>query len=79
MAPATVALTRYPPQTSAMSASTEGRNVATANIPGAFMQTKMKGTVHMVLEGTTMAKLLVKIDPKLYRNHLLIKKGKPVM
>jgi hypothetical protein len=52
--------------------------VTTADIPGAFMQTEMKGTVQMVLEGT-MAELLVKIDPKLYRKHLLIKKGKPIM
>jgi hypothetical protein len=37
----------------------EGRNVATANIPGTFMQTDMVDTVHMVLEGT-MAELLVK-------------------
>jgi hypothetical protein len=29
----------------------EGRNVATADIPGAFMQTYMEGTVHMMLEG----------------------------
>jgi hypothetical protein len=56
----------------------EGRDVATADIPGAFMQTDMVDTVHMVLEGT-MAELLVKIDPKLYRKYLLIKKGKPVM
>jgi hypothetical protein len=56
----------------------EGRDVATAGIPGAFMQTDMVDTVHMVLEGT-MAELLVEIDPKLYRKYLLIKKGKPVM
>jgi hypothetical protein len=52
----------------------EGRGVATANISGAFMQTDRVDTVHMVLEGT-MAELLVKIDPKLYRKYLLIKKG----
>jgi hypothetical protein len=56
----------------------KGRDVATADIPGAFMQTDMVDTVHMVLEGT-MVELLVKIDPKLYRKYLLIKKGKPVM
>jgi hypothetical protein len=44
----------------------EGHDVATADIPGAFMQTDMVDTVQMVLEGT-MAELLVKIDPKLYR------------
>ena len=56
----------------------EGRDVATADIPGAFMQTDMVDTVHMKLEGT-MAELLVKIDPKLYRKYLLMQKGKPVM
>ena len=56
----------------------ERRDVATADIPGAFMQTDMEDTVHMVLEGK-MAELLVKIDPKLYRKYLLIEKGKPVM
>jgi hypothetical protein len=55
----------------------EGHDSVTSNIPGAFMQTEMRGTVHMVLEGT-MAKLLVKINPKLYPKHLLMKKGKPV-
>jgi hypothetical protein len=43
----------------------EGRDVATTDIPGAFMRTDMVDTVHMVLEGT-VAELLVKIDPKLY-------------
>ncbi len=56
----------------------ERRHVATADIPGAFMQTDMEDTVHMVLEGK-MAELLVKIDPKLYRKYLLVKKGKSVM
>jgi hypothetical protein len=32
----------------------------------------------MVLEGT-MAELLVKLDPNLYRKYIQIKKGKPVM
>jgi hypothetical protein len=52
----------------------EGRNVATADIPGAFMQTDMGGTVHMMLEGK-MAELLARLDPKLYRKHLMIKRG----
>lgn len=42
----------------------EGRDVATTDIPGAFMQTNMDDTVHMILQGK-MAELLVKIDPKL--------------
>jgi hypothetical protein len=56
----------------------EGRDVAAADIPGTFMQTDMEGTVHMVLEGT-MAKLLVKVDPKLDHRHLMMKYGKPMM
>jgi hypothetical protein len=56
----------------------ERRDVATVDIPGAFMQTYMEDTVHMVLEGT-MAELLVKLDSKLYRKYIQIKKGKPVM
>jgi hypothetical protein len=56
----------------------ERRDVATVDIPGAFMQIDMKDTVHMVLEGT-MAGLLVKLDPKLYQKYIQVKKGKPVM
>jgi hypothetical protein len=56
----------------------EGRDVATADIPGALMQTNMEGTVHMMLEGK-VAELLVTSDPKLYRKYLLNQNGKPVM
>jgi hypothetical protein len=56
----------------------EHRDVATADIPGAFMQTDMDDTVHMMLEGK-MAELLVKIDPKLYRKYLKTRNGKPIM
>ena len=56
----------------------EWRDVATADIPGAFMQTDMEDTIHMMLEGK-MAELLVKIDPKLYQKYLLVKNGKPIM
>jgi hypothetical protein len=48
----------------------EGWDVATADIPGAFMQTNLDKTVHMRLDGA-MAELLVKIDPKLYRKYLV--------
>jgi hypothetical protein len=43
----------------------EGRDVATCDIPGAFMQSDMKGKVMMKLEGV-MAEVIIKIDPKLY-------------
>jgi hypothetical protein len=43
----------------------EERDVATCDIPGAFMQSDMKGKVIMKLEGV-MAEVIIKIDPKLY-------------
>eukprot|EP00957_Ditylum_brightwellii_P095844 7302330-Ditylum_brightwellii.AAC.1 len=44
----------------------EGRDGATVDIPGAFMQANMDKVVHMKVEGT-MAELLIKLDPKMYR------------
>eukprot|EP00957_Ditylum_brightwellii_P084518 6426542-Ditylum_brightwellii.AAC.1 len=55
----------------------EERDVATVDIPGAFMQTEMDDVVHMKIEGT-MAELLTKLDPKMYRQYLRSEKGKPV-
>jgi hypothetical protein len=43
----------------------ENRDVATCNIPGAFMQSDMKGKVIMKLEGV-MAEVIIKIDPSKY-------------
>ena len=56
----------------------EGRDVATIDIPGAFMQADMEDVVHMKLEGK-MAELLVRIDPKLYRKHVQMQGGKQVL
>jgi Reverse transcriptase (RNA-dependent DNA polymerase) len=56
----------------------EGRDVATVDIPGAFMQADMDDVVHMKLEGT-MAELLVKLDPKLYRKYVQTTNGKSVL
>jgi hypothetical protein len=56
----------------------EERDVATCDIPGAFMQADMEGTVHMQLEGE-MAELIVKLDPKLYRKYVRYERGKPVI
>eukprot|EP00957_Ditylum_brightwellii_P141087 10748881-Ditylum_brightwellii.AAC.1 len=47
----------------------KGHNVATVDIPGAFMQAGMDGIVHMKIEGT-MAELLTKLYPKLYQQYL---------
>ena len=56
----------------------EGRDVATVDIPGAFMQADMEDVVHMKLEGK-MAELMVRIDPKLYRKYIQIEKGREVL
>jgi hypothetical protein len=45
----------------------EKRNVATCDIPGAFMQSDMKGKVIMKLE-RVMADVILKIDPRSTRN-----------
>jgi hypothetical protein len=54
------------------------RTMMTADIPGAFMQTDMDKILHMKLEGP-LAKLLNRVDPKLYEKYTTIEKGKPVL
>ena len=44
----------------------ENRDVATIDVPGAFMQVHMDDTVHMKLEGT-MADLLINLAPDIYK------------
>jgi hypothetical protein len=56
----------------------EGRDVATVDIPGAFMQADMDETVHIKLEGT-MAELFARLDPKLYRKYIRTEGGKTVL
>jgi hypothetical protein len=56
----------------------ENRDVATVDIPGAFMQAEIDETVHVKLEGT-MAELMVRLDPKLYRQYVQNEHGKPVL
>ena len=56
----------------------ECRDVATVDIPGAFMQGDQDETVHMCLEGT-LAKLLTKCDPKLYREYVITENNKRVL
>ena len=56
----------------------ECRDVATVDIPGAFMQGDQDETVHMRLEGT-LAELLTKCDPKLYRQYVIKENNKPVL
>jgi hypothetical protein len=56
----------------------EGRDVATCDIPGAFMQSDMKGKVVMKLEGV-MAEIIIKIDPKQYKKFVATENGKDVI
>ena len=50
----------------------EERDVATVDIPGAFMQSDMEGeTTHMKLEGKTVD-ILNRIDPSLYNKYIQI-------
>lgn len=49
------------------------------DIPGAFLQTSLKGErVHVRFEGR-MTELLAMIDPQLYRPYIVIEDGKPVL
>ena len=56
----------------------ERRDVATVDILGTFMQGDQDETVHMRLEGT-LAELLTKCDPKLYRQYVVTENNKPVL
>jgi len=56
----------------------EEHDVATVNLPGAFMQAGMNDVVHMQVAGK-MAEILVKIDPKKYGPHVTIEQGKTVL
>ena len=56
----------------------EGRDVATADVPGAFVQADIDEVVHVKFEGE-MAEMLVKLDPKLCRKHIKDKNGKTVL
>ena len=56
----------------------ERRDVATVDIPGAFMQADMVGDVYMKLEGK-IAELLTELEPDQYNKYLQKVKGKSVM
>jgi hypothetical protein len=56
----------------------ERRTVATADIPGAFMQADRDEVLHMRLEGP-LAKLRTRVNPELYTKYLVMEKGKPVL
>jgi hypothetical protein len=63
---------------SCMIDATKHRDVATCDISGAFMQSKMEGKVIMKLEGV-MADLIPKIDPQQYEKHTVYERGKPII
>jgi hypothetical protein len=56
----------------------ERRDVATLDIPGAFMQADIDEVVHVKFEGE-IAEMLVKMDPKMYRKYVKNEKGKTVL
>jgi hypothetical protein len=56
----------------------EGRDVATWDIPGFFMQSDMKGKVLMKLEGV-MAEVILKIEPRQYTKYVVQENGKDVV
>uniref|UniRef100_A0A7S2W0X4 Reverse transcriptase Ty1/copia-type domain-containing protein n=1 Tax=Eucampia antarctica TaxID=49252 RepID=A0A7S2W0X4_9STRA len=57
----------------------EGRDVATVDIPGAFMQADIeRDDIHMKLEGI-MVDILTKIYPKLYAKYTAIENGREMM
>ena len=56
----------------------ERRDVATTEIPCAFMQADMNEIVSMKIE-VKMAQLMTKIDPNKYEKYTVMRKGKPVI
>jgi hypothetical protein len=56
----------------------EGRDVATVDIPKAFMQADIDEVVHVKFEGE-IAEMLVKMDPKLYHKYVKDEHGKLVL
>lgn len=56
----------------------EKRDVATVDIPGAFMPTDMNEVVHMRLD-EEMANLVAQLDPELYNKYTTYENGVPVI
>ena len=56
----------------------EGRDVATVDLPGFFMQTEQTGTEHVLLDGV-MAEMLVKTNPKKYKKYLWYRGRVPML
>jgi len=57
----------------------ESRYAVVSVIPGAFLHADMEDKVYMLLEGT-VAEMIVKLDPTIYRKHIWYNKhGKPML
>ena len=56
----------------------ERRKVVTVDIPGAFLHTDNEDYVIMKMVGT-LAELMVKTNPKMYRQYVILEKGKSVL
>ncbi len=56
----------------------EGRKVVTIDIPGAFLHANNDNYVIMKMVGT-LAKLMVKNNPSLYRQYVVLEKGRSVL
>jgi len=56
----------------------ENREAVTIDIPGAFLHATNDDYVVMCMNGT-LAELMAKTDPKLYRKYLTDEKGKKVL
>jgi hypothetical protein len=56
----------------------EGREVACIDIPGAFLHTDIDEDVVMQLRGK-LAELMVQVDPKLYRKHIVMENGHKIL
>ena len=57
----------------------EGRDVATMDIPVAYLHAKNDGHIIMLLQGK-MVELLVKLQPELYRKYVITgKNGEPLL
>lgn len=60
-------------------AAKENRNVATVDVPGAYLHTDLKDEEVVVKFEGKMAELLGLIDPKMYRKYLVDENGKKVL
>jgi hypothetical protein len=56
----------------------EDKEVVTINIPGAFLHADNKDYVIMKMVGT-LAELMVKTNPKMYRQYVVLEKGRSVL